>query len=98
MTDQHEGEDRDGELDPGARRHNRTLRPRSEAFREFMLTGWGQEDNDIRPLESSSYTPRRLRELGAAFPGRRIVIPAGTTKVRNDDCDYAFRPDSAFAY
>ena len=80
------------------RRHNRTLRPRSAAFKDFMLTGWGAEDSTVEPLESSAYTPRRLRELGAKFPGERLVIPAGTAKVRNDDCDYAFRPDSAFAY
>lgn len=85
-------------MDPNARRHNRTLRPRSQAFKDYMLTGWGEEKNDVKPLESSAFTPRRIAELGAKFPGERLVIPAGTAKVRNDDCDYAFRPDSAFAY
>ena len=27
-----------------------------------------------------------------------VVTPAGQPKVRNNDCDYAFRPDSAFSY
>ncbi|WP_018143852.1 aminopeptidase P family protein [Alloscardovia criceti] len=80
------------------RSHNRTLRPESTNFSDFMLTGWGEEENDIQPLESSRYTPSRLEALGKRFPGERIVIPAGQAKVRNDDCDYAFRPDSAFAY
>ena len=33
-----------------------------------------------------------------AFPGERLVIPAGQPKVRNNDCDYMFRPDTTFAY
>nr|WP_244568918.1 aminopeptidase P family protein [Alloscardovia macacae] len=80
------------------RSHNRTLRPESTTFSKFMLTGWGEEEADIQPLESSAYTARRLEELGQRFPGERLVIPAGQAKVRNDDCDYAFRPDTAFAY
>ncbi len=80
------------------RSHNRTLRPQSTTFSDFMLSGWGDEEADIRPLESSKYTQSRLAELGKRFPGERLVIPAGQAKVRNDDCDYAFRPDTAFAY
>ena len=26
------------------------------------------------------------------------MIPAGSPKVRNNDCDYMFRPDTTFAY
>lgn len=80
------------------RSHNRTLRPQSTTFSDFMLSGWGEENAHTQPLESSAYTPARLEALGKKFPGERLVIPAGTAKVRNDDCDYPFRPDSAFAY
>ncbi|MFD0705135.1 aminopeptidase P family protein [Alloscardovia venturai] len=80
------------------RSHNRTLRPQSTTFSEFMLSGWGEENAHTQRLESSSFTPARLEALGKRFPGERLVIPAGQAKVRNDDCDYAFRPDSAFAY
>ena len=78
--------------------NNRTLSPSAPAFKEFMLEGWGDEDKPIEPLESSAYTPARIKALGAKFPGQRLVIPAGTLKTRNNDCDYRFRPDSAFAY
>lgn len=67
--------------------NNRSLRPRSEAFKEFMTTGWDDNEPQIEPLESSKYTPARLEALGKAFPGERIVIPAGQPKVRNNDCD-----------
>ena len=87
-----------GESAQTERSHNRTLRPESTGFEKFMLTGWGEENSDIRPLDSSRYTPARLRALGRKFAGERLIIPAGQPKVRNDDCDYAFRPDSAFAY
>ena len=78
--------------------NNRSLRPRSEAFKEFMTTGWDDNEPVIEPLESSHYIQARLDTLGKAFPGERIVIPAGQPKVRNNDCDYAFRPDTTFSY
>ena len=40
--------------------NNRSLRPRSEAFKEFMTTGWDDNEPQIEPLESSKYTPARL--------------------------------------
>ena len=52
-----------------------------------MTTGWDDNEPQIEPLESSKYTPARLEALGKAFPGERIVIPAGQPKVRNNDCD-----------
>ncbi|MEE8667272.1 MAG: aminopeptidase P family protein [Bifidobacterium mongoliense] len=78
--------------------NNRSLRPSGEAFKSFMTTGWDRREPAIEPLESSGYTPARLEVLGRRFPGERLVIPAGTPKVRNNDDDYAFRPDSVFSY
>lgn len=78
--------------------NNRSLRPNSETFRTFMTQGWAEESMDVHPLESSTYTPARIAKLSAAFPGERLVIPAGHAKVRNNDCDYMFRPDTTFAY
>ena len=57
--------------------NNRSLRPRSEAFKEFMTTGWDDNEPAIEPLESSHYIQARLDTLGKAFPGERIVIPSG---------------------
>lgn len=80
------------------RNNNRTLSPRSDAFVEFMTTGWDDNEPRTERLEAASWTPARLAALGRRFPGERIVIPAGVPKARNNDCDYMFRPDSAFAY
>ena len=82
----------------GNRVNNRTIAPRSHAFTQFMTTGWDHQEPAVEPLESSGFTPERLRTLGERFPGERLVIPAGRPKVRNNDCDYAYRPDSAFSY
>jgi Xaa-Pro aminopeptidase len=78
--------------------NNRTLRPVSSTFREFMTEGWESQEPQQKALESSAYTPARLQSLSERFPGERLVIPAGNLKTRNNDCDYAFRPDTTFAY
>lgn len=78
--------------------NNRSLRPNSDTFKEFMVTGWDNQEPDVAPLESSAYIPTRLSALSKRFPGERLVIPAGQPKVRNNDCDYMFRPDTTFAY
>ena len=66
--------------------NNRSLRPRSEAFKEFMTTGWDDNEPAIEPLESSHYIQARLDTLGKAFPGRsaegaqqrlRLCVPSG---------------------
>ena len=82
----------------GDRVNNRSLRPRSDAFVDFMSSGWDDNEPETARLESAGFTPARLQSLSEAFPGERLVIPAGQPKVRNNDCDYAFRPDSAFSY
>lgn len=78
--------------------NNRTLRPTGDVFKTFMTSGWDDQEPDTEPLESSAYIPARLAALGRRFPGERLVIPAGQPKVRSNDCDYAFRPDTTFAY
>lgn len=39
--------------------NNRSLRPRSEAFKEFMTTGWDDNEPQIEPLSPPS-TRRRV--------------------------------------
>ncbi|MCL2653339.1 MAG: aminopeptidase P family protein, partial [Propionibacteriaceae bacterium] len=50
------------------------------------------------PLPATGPAAKRRAALSAQFPGVRLVLPAGGPKVRNNDCDYRFRPDSAFAH
>ncbi len=66
---------------------------------EFMTTGW----SEASPLPAeqpvpSELTPARRAKLSARFPRERLVLPAGELKVRSNDCDYRFRPHSAFAW
>ncbi|WP_416339527.1 aminopeptidase P family protein [Raineyella sp.] len=73
--------------------------PFSDAFRTFIVDGWAPYSSDL-PARLPAADPAQLRRagIGAAFPGERLVIPAGGLKVRNNDCDYRFRPHSAFAH
>ena len=81
-----------GAEQPNADRvNNRTLRPTGETFKQFMTTGWDDQEPEIEPLESSKYIQARIDALGAQFPGERIVIPAGTPKVRQDAYGRAVR-------
>jgi len=79
-------------------------RPHSEAFSKFIMSGWGPRDpNVVDPDEAltrsaAPFTPARRARLAAQFPGARLVIPAGGLKVRSNDCDYPFRPHSAFSH
>ncbi|MBV6700979.1 aminopeptidase P N-terminal domain-containing protein [Kitasatospora aureofaciens] len=42
--------------------------------------------------------PGRRARLSAAFPGERLIVPAGRLKVRCNDLDHRFRPHSAYAW
>ena len=71
----------------------------SNAFAEFMATGWAPTPlTGIIPAPAVTWCVARREALSQAFPGVRLVIPAGNFKVRSNDCDYRFRPHSAFAY
>ena len=71
----------------------------SEQFAQFMKHGWAQSDRtDLAPLEVVTYAYSRRQILSAAFPGVRIIIKAGGYKVRANDTDYNYRPESAFVY
>ena len=78
---------------------NRSRRPHSQAFRDFISTGWEHTPyTDGEPLPAAAYTPARREALSAAFPGERLIIPAGSLKVRSNDVDYRFRAHSAFIH
>jgi Xaa-Pro aminopeptidase len=74
-------------------------RPTNDEFREFVASGWAPLSTD-KPTQApaAQYAALRRAAVSAAFPGERLVIPAGGLKVRSNDCDYVFRPHSAFAH
>jgi len=73
--------------------------PSPEAFRKFISSGWAPR-SDERPAraEVAEFAAQRREAVSQAFPGERLVIPAGGLKVRSNDTDYVFRPHSAFAH
>ena len=69
-----------------------------QAYSAFMRTGWGERELDLPPHAISAPAASRRTRLSEAFPGERLVLPAGTYKVRANDTDYRFRPDTAHTY
>ena len=74
--------------------------PVSEPLRQLMRTGWAAPDQSVNSAraEVADFTAGRRQKLSAAFPGLRLIIPAGVFKVRNNDCDYRFRANTAFVH
>lgn len=78
--------------------NNRSHRPSSQAFRDFVASGWDRTPLNAEALAAAGFTPERRAAVSAAFPGERLVIPAGGLKVRSNDTDYRFRAHSAFIH
>ena len=73
--------------------------PTPEALKKFMEQGWAPSPLDgLKKNPVSAFARSRRDRLSRAFPGSRLVIPAGTFKVRSNDTDYRFRPHTAFAW
>ncbi|MFP8940703.1 aminopeptidase P family protein [Streptomyces fenghuangensis] len=73
--------------------------PISPALSSFMSSGWAPSRlfRDVRVPGYQATSARRAR-LSERFPGERLVLPAGDLKVRSNDCDYHFRPHTAYAW
>jgi Xaa-Pro aminopeptidase len=69
-----------------------------EAWAAFMREGWGDRELDLPVQPVAEPAARRRARLAEAFPGERLVLPAGSYKVRAYDTDYRFRPDTAHTY
>jgi Xaa-Pro aminopeptidase len=69
-----------------------------EAYAAFMRQGWGERELDLPPHPVASWAEKRRTRLAEMFPGERLVIPAGTFKVRANDTDYRFRPETAHTH
>lgn len=83
-----------------------TVEPKTEshdpavpaAYAAFMREGWGDRELDLPAQPVAARAAERRARLADAFPGERLVLPAGTFKVRANDTDYRFRPDTAHTY
>ncbi len=73
--------------------------PFPAGFLQTISTGWADRPEQTPPERSQApYAAARRAAVSAAFPGRRLVIPAGALKQRSNDTDYPFRAHSAFAH
>jgi Xaa-Pro aminopeptidase len=69
-----------------------------EAWSSFMRQGWGDRELDLPPSSITPWAAARRARLAEVFPGERLVLPAGSFKVRSNDTDYRFRSDTAHTY
>ena len=71
----------------------------TDEFRAFVKSGWAPRGSE-RPERSAAadHAAQRREKVSAAYPGERLIVPAGGLKVRSNDTDYVFRPHSAFAH
>ncbi|MFK3679894.1 aminopeptidase P family protein [Microbacterium sp. NPDC090218] len=73
--------------------------PFPQGFLDTISTGWAERPETLpAPRAQASYAAARRAAVSAAFPGKRLVIPAGSLKQRSNDTDYVFRAHSAFAH
>ena len=72
--------------------------PVPDAYAAFMREGWGERELDLPRHSVADFSRRRRAALADAFPGERLVVPAGQFKVRSNDTDYRFRADTAHVH
>ncbi len=73
--------------------------PFPRGFLDTISTGWAERPEQTPPARAQApYAAARREAVSAAFPGKRLVIPAGAYKQRSNDTDYPFRAHSAFAH
>ena len=81
--------------DPHTESHDQEV---PQAYAAFMRTGWGDRELDLPRHPVADWASQRRARLAEAFPGERLVVPAGGFKVRANDTDYRFRADSAHVH
>ena len=73
--------------------------PFPQGFLDTISSGWADRPETLpAPRAQASYAAARRDAVSAAFPGRRVVVPAGAFKQRSNDTDYPFRAHSAFLH
>ncbi|MCT9820449.1 aminopeptidase P family protein [Microbacterium sp. W1N] len=73
--------------------------PFPQGFLDTISTGWADRPDLAPPTRAQApYAAARRAALSRAFPGDRLVVPAGGYKQRSNDTDYPFRAHSALAH
>ncbi|MFF2387335.1 aminopeptidase P family protein [Agromyces sp. NPDC058104] len=85
--------------DEAGRNANRSTTPGSEGFKDFIGSGWADRDETLpQARPQAAHAAERRAKVSAAFPGQRLIIPAGDMKQRANDTDYPYRAHTAFAH
>ncbi|WP_424936591.1 MULTISPECIES: aminopeptidase P family protein [Bacteria] len=73
--------------------------PFPQGFLDTISSGWAERPASAPSARAQArYAAARRATVSAAFPGKRLVVPAGSLKQRSNDTDYPFRAHSAFAH
>ena len=73
--------------------------PFPRGFLDAISTGWAPRQGGTPPQRAQArFAAARRDAVSTAFPGKRLVLPAGGYKQRSNDTDYPFRAHSAFAH
>jgi len=89
----------EGATEASDRNANRSTTPGSDRFKDYISSRWAERDETLPPARpQAAYAAARREAVSAAFPGVRLIIPAGDMKQRANDTDYPFRAHSAFAH
>ncbi|HSN02668.1 MAG TPA: aminopeptidase P family protein [Acidimicrobiales bacterium] len=67
-------------------------------FLERLAADWAPSDVPADEHVAAEHTRRRRDALAQRLPGLTLVIPSGNLKVRANDTDYRFRPDTDYFY
>ncbi|MFF1874533.1 aminopeptidase P family protein [Streptomyces sp. CB03911] len=71
----------------------------SDELAASMKTGWDDTElHGLAPVAQAAYAAERRAKLSAAYPGERLVVPAGNLRVRANDTEYAFRAASEYVH
>lgn len=91
--------DASGDAQKAAEESVNRKQPFPRGFLDTISTGWADRPEQTPPPRpSAASAAARRAAVSAAFPGDRLVIPAGDLKQRSNDTDYPFRAHSAFAH
>lgn len=78
---------------------NPRRQPFPQGFLDTISTGWAERPESMpEPRAHAAFAAARRAKVSAAFPGKRLVVPAGSFKQRSNDTDYPFRAHSAFLH
>ncbi|KQV15446.1 MULTISPECIES: aminopeptidase P family protein [unclassified Kitasatospora] len=71
----------------------------SDELATSMKSGWADTElRGLEPVAQAPYAAERRAKLSAAFPGERLVIPAGNLHTRANDTEYSFRAASEYVH